>query len=52
MKILVVYNKEGQLIFTQTNATEQYYLTVEDITEDKEVIGIDLSTEKYILVDK
>ena len=33
MKILVVYNKEGQLIFTQTNATDSYNLIVEDNTE-------------------
>ncbi|WP_294405264.1 hypothetical protein [uncultured Clostridium sp.] len=50
MKTLVVYDNTGQLIFTQTGATEQYYLTVEDITEDKEVIGVDLSTGKLVTV--
>lgn len=50
MKTLVVYNQQGQLVFTQTNSTEQYYLTVEDIAEDKEVIGMDLSTGKLVTV--
>ena len=35
MKILVVYNKEGQLIFTQTNATDSYNLLVEDVADNK-----------------
>ena len=50
MKILVVYNNTGQLIFTQTNATEQYYLTVEDVADNKEVVGVDLSTNKLVTV--
>ena len=50
MKTLVVYNKQGQLVFTQTNATESYNLIVEDVPEDKEVIGIDLSTGKSVTV--
>ena len=33
MKILVVYNQQGNLIFTQTNATDSYNLIVEDNTE-------------------
>lgn len=52
MKTLVVYNNYGQLIFTQTNATEQYSCIVEDVTEDKEVIGVDVKTGKLILVDR
>ena len=28
MKTLVVYNKEGQIIFTQTNATDSYNLII------------------------
>ena len=52
MKTLVVYNKQGQLIFTQTNATDSYNLIVEDVAENKEIVGVNLSTEKCILVDK
>lgn len=51
MKILIVYNKQGQLVFTQTNSTEQYYLTVENIAEDREPIGIDLSAGKLVTVN-
>ena len=52
MKILVVYNKEGQLIFTQTEANDSYNLLVEDVADNKEIIGVDTSTGKCILVDK
>ena len=52
MKTLVVYNNKGQLVFTQTNATDSYDLIVEDVTDNKEVIGVDTSTGKCILVDR
>lgn len=52
MKILVVYNNSGQLVFTQSNATEQYKCIVENIPENKEVIGVDANTDKCILKDK
>ena len=51
-KTLVVFNSKGQPIFTQTNATENYNLLVEDVSEDKEIIGIDTSTSKCILADR
>ncbi|NFG59612.1 hypothetical protein FC778_13045 [Clostridium botulinum] len=52
MKILTVYNESGKLIFTQTNATENYKCLVEDVDDNKEVIGIDLETNKFIIADK
>ncbi|NFG58195.1 hypothetical protein FC778_05515 [Clostridium botulinum] len=52
MKILAVHNSKGQLIFTQTNATENYKCLVEDVDDNKEVIGIDLETNKFILADR
>ena len=52
MKTLVVYDNKGQLVFTQTNATDSYDLIVEDVAEYKEVIGVDTSTGKWILVDR
>ncbi|ACD24089.1 hypothetical protein FDE76_15345 [Clostridium botulinum] len=52
MKILTVYNSKGQLIFTQTNAIEQYSCLVEEVAENKEVIGVDLETNKFILTDR
>ncbi|MEW9939801.1 hypothetical protein AB2T96_20015 [Clostridium butyricum] len=50
MKTLILYNKEGQLIFTQKNATEQYSCIVEDVADNKEIIGVDISTGKCITV--
>lgn len=52
MKTLVIYNQQGNIIFTQTNATDSYNLIVEDVAENKEIVGIDVSTGKCILVDK
>lgn len=52
MKILAVYNEKGELIFTQTNALEQYNCLVEEVEDNKEIIGIDIKTNKFILVDK
>lgn len=52
MKTLVVYNQSGQLIFLQTNATEQYKCLVEDVNDGQEVIGVDIKTNKFILTDK
>ncbi|MGN2336779.1 hypothetical protein ACTFIN_01465 [Clostridium cagae] len=52
MKMLVVHNNKGQLIFTQTNATDKYKCLVEDVEENKEIIGVDLETNKFILADR
>ncbi|NFR86475.1 MULTISPECIES: hypothetical protein [unclassified Clostridium] len=52
MKVLGVYNTKGKLIFIQINSEEQYASHVEDIEDAKEVIGINLETKKFILVDK
>ena len=52
MKTLVVYDNNGQLIFTQTNATDSYNLIVEDVADNKEVVGVDTSTGKCNLADK
>ncbi|WP_321833877.1 hypothetical protein [Clostridium butyricum] len=52
MKTLLVHNKQGQLVFTQTNATEQYSCIVEDVGDNKEIIGVDISTGKCITVDR
>ena len=53
MKILTLYNNQtGELVFTQTNATEQYSCLVEEIEDNQEVIGVDIETTKCILVDR
>ncbi|NFE94537.1 hypothetical protein [Clostridium botulinum] len=52
MKTLIVHNEKGQLIFSQTNATEQYNCLVEEVADNKEVIGVDLKTNKFILADR
>ena len=52
MKTLVVYDKQGQLVFTQTNATDSYNLIVEDVADNKEIVGVDVKNKKLILADK
>lgn len=52
MKVLVVYNQTGELVFTQTNATEHYSCLVEEIEDNQEVIGVDIETQKCILEDR
>ncbi|WP_455796894.1 hypothetical protein [Clostridium butyricum] len=44
MKTLIVYTMKGNLVFTQTNALEKYNCIVEDIGDNKELIGVDIST--------
>ena len=52
MKILAVYDNTGQLIFTQTNATDSYNLIVENVVDGKEIVGVDVKNKKLILADK
>ncbi|HBJ1645642.1 hypothetical protein JW813_09350 [Clostridium botulinum] len=53
MKVLAVHNNKGNFIFLQTNATEgQYSCLVEDVADDKEVIGVDIKSNKFILADR
>ena len=52
MKTLVVYDDTGNIIFTQTNAIADYACLVEDVADNKEVIGVDIETNKLILVDR
>jgi len=52
MKTLIVYDLKGNLVFTQTNATEQYSCIVEDVADNKEIIGVAISTGKCITVDR
>nr|DAH85453.1 MAG TPA: triphosphate pyrophosphohydrolase [Caudoviricetes sp.] len=51
MKTLIVYDYNGNIIFTQTNATETYNCLVEDIAEGKIPVSVDISTGKCILDD-
>ena len=50
MKTLVIYDTKGNIVFTQTNATDFYNLIVEDVADNKEIIGMDLSTGKLVTV--
>ena len=52
VKTLVVHNKEGNIIFTQTNATDSYNLIIEDVPDGKEIVGVDVKNKKLILADK
>lgn len=52
MKTLVVYDTEGNIIFTQTNAIKNYKIITQDISDDKEITGVDPVNNKLILTDK
>ena len=52
-KILSVYNKKtGDLLFTQNGVQEEYACLTALVADTKEVIGVDLSTNSFILVDR
>lgn len=52
-KILAVYNKKtGDLLFTQNGVQEEYACLTALVADAKEVIGVDLSTNSFILADR
>lgn len=52
-KILSVYNKKtGDLVFTQNGVQEEYACLTALVADNKEVIGVDLSTNSFILADR
>ena len=52
-KILAVYNKKsGDLLFTQNGVQEEYACLTALVADTKEVIGVDLSTNSFILADR
>lgn len=52
-KILAVYNKKtGDLLFTQNGLQEEYDCLTALVADNKEVIGVDLSTNSFILADR
>ncbi|WP_394887100.1 hypothetical protein [Clostridium butyricum] len=52
-KILAVYNKKtGYLLFTQNGVQEEYACLTALVADTKEVIGVDLSTNSFILADR
>lgn len=51
MKILVVYDTEGNIVFTQSNATSNYKIIVADVPSGKEIDKIDAINNKVILRD-
>lgn len=51
MKTLIVYDYEGNVIFTLNNITSQYGLLIENINNDKQVVKVDVENKKCILED-
>ncbi|MFR8044160.1 MAG: hypothetical protein ACLU7E_18915 [Clostridium butyricum] len=52
-KILAVYNKKtGDLLFTQNGVQEEYACLTALVADAKEVIGVDLNTNSFILADR
>ena len=51
MKTLVVYDDEGNVIFTLKNITGKYDLLIENINNDKQVTKVDVENKICILED-
>lgn len=51
MKTLIVYNKDGNIVFTSSPASSTYKLIVEDVPDNKEIVGIN-NTGHVILKDR
>ena len=52
-KILAVYNKKtGDLLFIQNGVQEEYACLTALVADTKEVIGVDLRTNSFILADR
>lgn len=52
MKTLVVYDTKGNIVFTQTNVIENYQLLIEEIVDNEEIIGVDVSNNKCIKANR
>ena len=50
-KVLVVYDEEGNIIFTQSNANSNYRLLVADVNEGKDIESVDPINNKVIFRD-
>lgn len=51
MKALLVYDENGNTVFSQSNANSNYYIKTQEIDDDKVIIGIDLETNSIITID-
>ena len=51
MKMLAVYNSIGNIIFTQTNATDNYNCLVEEFKPNRTIKGVDMKEQKIIWGD-
>ena len=54
MKTLILYNNEGNKIFTMggTEIQDNYSCIVTDIEENKEIVSVDVETGQVITKDK
>ena len=52
MKTLIVYDKDGNIVFTSAPANSTYNLFTQDIGVGRILIGVDLETKKAITVSE
>ncbi len=54
MKILIIYNKEGKIIFSMsgTNIEDYYNCLITNIEEGKDVVSVDVQNNKVITKDR
>ncbi len=52
MKTLIIYDSEGKVVFTQSNAVSTYRLISEEVPDNKEIAGVDIKSDKLILLDR
>lgn len=51
MKTLVIYDSEGNILFTMNNATKTYKMLVTSVGEGQEIDSVDTINNKIILRD-
>ena len=52
MKTLIVYDKDGNIVFTSAPAESTYNLLTQDIGAGRILIGVDLETKKAVTVSE
>ena len=50
MKTLIVCNEKGECVLTRTDVNDKYSCSITDVDDNREIIGLDLETNKIITV--
>ena len=52
MKTLIVCDSKGECVLTLTDVNDKYSCSITDVDDNREIIGLDLETNKIIKVSK